>query len=63
MRNELEWIWKEAVGLIEVISRQFPGGNEDNHENLSLYSLYQIDIQAQQLPNKFKTGSRGSVVD
>jgi hypothetical protein len=31
--NKLEGIWKEAiVGLIEAVSRNFPGGTEGNHE-------------------------------
>jgi hypothetical protein len=33
---ELERIWKEAVmAYFMVISWHFPGGNDENHENLS----------------------------
>jgi hypothetical protein len=32
MNNKLERIWKEVVMLMEVLSRDLPGGTEGNHE-------------------------------
>jgi hypothetical protein len=33
MNIELEITWKEAVGLTVVLSGNFTGGTDENHEN------------------------------
>jgi hypothetical protein len=31
VNDELQWTWKEAAVVFEVLSRQFPGGIQENH--------------------------------
>jgi hypothetical protein len=36
MNNELDRMWKEVIaGKFEILTWHFPGGTEENHENLS----------------------------
>jgi hypothetical protein len=33
MTDELEWILKDAIVVIEILSRHLPGKTEKNHDN------------------------------
>jgi hypothetical protein len=48
--NQLERIWKKAVGLIKVLSQHLPGGTEESNEKVrTAYVLF--EIQTEHPPN------------